>query len=173
MRFIKSMLRHVLFLAAIYTVSAQLALVTAGPSLSATAACQLISQGTAETQIYPQDAANPDYIDGKTHYWSSANADLTPACVVFPTTAEELSYVVTSLLQYTSVPFAVKSGGHNSNVGFSSVNWGVLIYFSKLASTTLSSDQSSAVVGSGARWAEVLTALEPYNLAVVGGRIGQ
>lgn len=143
-----------------------------GPSPSAIAACRLISQGSAETQSYPLGVTNADYIDGKSHYWSAANADLTPACVVFPTTAEEVSYVVTSLLEYPSVPFAVKSGGHNSNVGFSSVEWGVLIYFSKLASTTVSSDQSAAVVGTGSRWAEVMTALGPYNLAVVGGRIG-
>jgi len=76
-------------------------------------------------------------------------------------------------LDYPSVPFAVKSGGHNTNVGFSSVNWGVLISFSKLASTNVSADQTTADVGPGARWAEVMTALEPYNLAVVGGRIGQ
>jgi FAD/FMN-containing dehydrogenase len=145
---------------------------TTGPSISATAACNLISQGSAETQIYPLAITNSDYIDGKSHYYSATNSDLTPACVVFPTTAEEVSYVISSLLQYPSVPFAVKSGGHNANVGFSSVDWGVLIYFSKLASITLSFDQTSAVVGSGARWAEVMTALEPYDLAVVGGRIG-
>ncbi len=99
MRFFGSLLLHPIFLGVIDTVSAQVTSVIAGSPPSATAACQLISQGTAETQSYPHDVANPDYIDGKTHYWSSANADLTPACVVFPTTAEELSYVVTSLLE--------------------------------------------------------------------------
>jgi len=142
------------------------------PSPNATAACQQISQGSAETQIWPLGLANLDYLDAKNHYWSATNADLTPACAVFPTTAAELSYVVKTLLKYPDVPFAAKSGGHNTNVGFSSVNWGVLISFSKLASTTVSLDQKSAVVGTGARWAEVMTALDPYNLAVVGGRIG-
>jgi FAD/FMN-containing dehydrogenase len=92
---------------------------------------------------------------------------------VFPTLAAAVSYVVQVLLGYPSVTFAVKSGGHNTNVGFSSVNWGVLISFSKLASTIVSADQSTADVGPGARWAEVMTALDPYNLAVVGGRIGK
>ena len=43
------------------------------------------------------------------------------------------------------------------------VNWGVLISFSKLASTTVSLDQKSAIVGTGARWVEVMTALDPYE----------
>lgn len=81
---------------------------------------------------------NPDYLDAKNYYYSEANADLTPACAVFPTNAEEVAYVVETLLDYPTVPFAVKSGGHNTNVGFSSVNRGVFISFSKLASTTLS-----------------------------------
>jgi len=90
------------------------------PTANATAACQLIAQGSADTRIWPLDLANFDYLDAKTHYWSATNGDLTPACAVFPTTAAELSYVVKSLLNYPEVPFAVKSGGHNTNVGFSS-----------------------------------------------------
>jgi hypothetical protein len=144
-----------------------------GPSPAASAACEQISFGSAETAIWPAALTNPDYLDAKNHYYSDANADLTPACAVFPTSAEEVSYVVQVLLDYPTVPFALKSGGHNTNVGFSSVNWGVLISFSKLASTGLSSDQTTADVGPGARWVEVMTALEPYNLAVVGGRLGE
>ncbi|TVY29461.1 putative FAD-linked oxidoreductase [Lachnellula hyalina] len=143
-----------------------------GPSPEASAACQNISQGSAETQIYPQALADPDYLTAKNHYWDAANADLTPACVVFPTSAEQVSYVVSVLLSFPTVPFAVKSGGHNTNVGFSSVDFGVLISFSQLNSTILSSDQATAEVGSGARWENAISALEPYNLAVVGGRIG-
>lgn len=90
------------------------------PSSNATAACQVISQGSAETQSWPLGLTNPDYLDAKNHYWSATNGDLTPACAVFPTTVVELAYVVKSLLKYPDVRFAVKSGGHNTNVGFSS-----------------------------------------------------
>ncbi|TVY21400.1 putative FAD-linked oxidoreductase [Lachnellula arida] len=142
------------------------------PSPEASAACQNISQGSAEAQIYPQALTNSDYLTAKNHYWDAANADLTPACVVFPTSAEQVSYVVSVLLGFPTVPFAVKSGGHNTNVGFSSVDFGVLISFSQLNSTILSADQATTEVGSGARWENAISALEPYNLAVVGGRIG-
>lgn len=149
------------------SVSAQTA-----PSPAATAACLEIADGTAETAIWPVALTDLDYEDAKNHYYSAANADLTPACAVFPTSAAEVSYVVKTLLKYPTVPFAVKGGGHNPNVGFSSVNWGVLITFSKHAATNISSDRRTADIGSGARWGEVITALQPYNVAVVGGRLG-
>jgi hypothetical protein len=127
------------------------------PSPEASAACIEISKGSAETEIWPLALTNPDYEDAKNHYYSAANADLTPACVVFPISAAEVSYVVQVLLKYPTVPCAVKGGGHNPNVGFSSVNWGVLITFSKNATTNLSADQSTAEIGPGARWGEVIT----------------
>lgn len=70
------------------------------------------------------------------------------------------------------MPFAIKGGGHNPNVGFSSTNWGVLITFSKDAATTISADHSTASIGPGARWGEVIGSLTAYNVAVVGGRLG-
>lgn len=141
-------------------------------SAGAKAACLAIAGGSAETLSYPLDSLDYDYVQAKTHYWSAANADLTPACVVFPATAEEVSNVVHILQNYTDVGFAMKSGGHNPNVGFSSTDGGVLISFSKLATTTYNAGAQTADIGPGARWAEVMSALEPYGVAVVGGRIG-
>ncbi len=143
------------------------------PSPQASAACLEISNGSAETEIWPAGLTNPDYEDAKNHYYSAANADLTPACAVFPTSAAEVSYVVEVLLKYPTVTFAVKGGGHNPNVGFSSTNWGVLITFSKDAATNISADHSTADIGPGARWGEVIGNLTAYNVAVVGGRLGE
>jgi FAD/FMN-containing dehydrogenase len=149
------------------------ALAQNAPSPDTSAACLKIAQGSAETVIYPAGLADPDYLDAKNHYWSAANADLTPACVVFPTSANETSYVIKVLLEFPTVQFATKSGGHNTNVGFSSTNWGVLISFSHLNSTTISSNHQTAAVGPGARWENVYSALEPYGRVVVGGRLGK
>jgi hypothetical protein len=49
----------------------------------------------------------------------------------------------------------------------------VLISFSSLAITTYNADTQTVDIGPGARWGEVITALDPYNVSVVGGRIGQ
>eukprot|EP00300_Choanocystis_sp_HF-7_P031784 c41444_g1_i1.p1 GENE.c41444_g1_i1~~c41444_g1_i1.p1 ORF type:complete len:171 (-),score=7.11 c41444_g1_i1:56-568(-) len=142
-------------------------------SASAAAACSSIKSGSINTLITDSiDVLSPDYTTAKTHYWSAANADLVPACVVFPTTTQEVSDIVLMLNNYTTVNFAMKSGGHNPNVGYSSVDGGVLISFSKLATTTYLPDTQTVDIGPGARWGEVITALDPYDVAVVGGRIG-
>jgi hypothetical protein len=60
-----------------------------------------------------------DYLEAKNHHWSTANADLTPASAVFPGNADDVSFIVKTLLKYPNVLFAVKSGGHTANVGFS------------------------------------------------------
>jgi len=144
------------------------------PSATALAACSAISFFTnASTEIYPSALGDPAYLTAKDHYWSAANADYTPACVVFPTSAEHVSQIVQLLLNYTDVEFALKSGGHNPNVGFASTDGGVLISFSSLANTTYNAEEGTADIGPGARWGDVLTALESENVAVVGGRIGK
>ncbi|KIN06284.1 hypothetical protein OIDMADRAFT_155290 [Oidiodendron maius Zn] len=141
-------------------------------SLAAKAACAAIAAEGIETLTSWADWLNEEYITAQSHYWSAANADLIPACVVFPTNAYDVSAVVTALLNEPCVSFAVKSGGHNPNVGYSSVDGGVLISMSNISSTVLSEDQKIAEIGTGSRWLEAAQALEPYNLTVVSGRLG-
>jgi hypothetical protein len=142
------------------------------PLADASSACSELDASSVPTACRSLGILNPDYSYAKTHYWSAANADLSPACVVFPTSAQEVSYVVGVLQRYPAVKFAVKSGGHNPNVGFSSVDNGVLISFSNLSTTTISSDKALAYVQPGARWEQVMAALNPYGVAVPGGRLG-
>ncbi|PQE17815.1 6-hydroxy-D-nicotine oxidase protein [Rutstroemia sp. NJR-2017a BVV2] len=68
--------------------------------------------------------------------------------------------------------FAVRSGGHSPNPGFASVDkTGVLLDLSPLNQISLSSDKTTALVGTGARWIDVYTTLETEHLTVVGGRV--
>lgn len=106
---------------------------------SAQRACSALKTSSAETQT-----SGDDYDEAKGHYWNAASEDDIPACVSFPTNAEQVSEIVQVLQEYTDVEFAMKSGGHNPNRGFSSVDGGVLISFSKLASTTYNSDSQTA-----------------------------
>lgn len=105
-------------------------------------------------------------------YWSGADSDLVPACITFPLNATQTSTIVKVLNNYTDVAFAIKSGGHNTNPGWSSVEGGVLIAFSSNAATTISADYTTADIGPGARWYEVMDSLLPYGKCVPGGRIG-
>jgi hypothetical protein len=142
-------------------------------SLAAKAACAAIAADGIETLTSEADWLNSDYINAQSHYWSAANADLIPACAVFPPNVQDVSGIVTALLNQPSVNFAVKSGGYDPNTGYSSVDGGVLISMSKISSTVLSEDQKTAQVGTGSRWLAVAQALDPYNLTVVSGRLGE
>jgi hypothetical protein len=101
------------------------------------------------------------------------NAQNRPACVFFPSTADEVSYAVRQLNKYPDTQFALKSGGHNLNIGMSSTNGGVLISFNeKLSSVTRSAGGESFEVGPGARWGDVYEVAARTNQVVVGGRLG-
>lgn len=147
--------------------------VTQTPSASALAACSAISAAGIETLGGLTGALNPAFINAQSHYWSAANADLHPACAVFPTSVDQVSEIVTILQNNSGVNFAVKSGGHNPNVGFSSTDGGVLISMSNLSSTVLSSDTKTADIGPGARWVNVVEALNGTGVTVVSGRLGK
>jgi FAD/FMN-containing dehydrogenase len=148
---------------------------TAATALSADAiaACQSISSAGTETLTLQPDALNPQWVDAQSRYWNAGNADLYPACAVFPTSAEEVSQIVSILQNSTGVTFAVKSGGHNPNVGYASVDGGVLISMSNLSSTVLAGDLATADIGPGARWVEVAEALDSSGVTVVSGRLGE
>jgi len=144
------------------------------PNADTLTACNHISSLSIQTYLTNSlDALLPTYVDAQSHYWSAANADLHPACIVFPTTAEEVSQIVATIDNYPDVNFAVKSGGHNPNVGYSSTDGGILISMSNLAATVVSQDLKTADVGPGARWVSVVEALKPYNLGMVSGRLGK
>lgn len=142
-------------------------------SVNAAVACAEIALSVNTLVDGTPEALLPDWLTATVRYWSQAAADQIPECVVLPTSAEEVSTIVTVLQKYDDVEFAMKSGGHNPNVGYSSVDGGVLISFANLATTTYSAKEGTVDIGPGARWGDVLTTLDPYNVAVVGGRIGK
>ncbi|KAK7738314.1 hypothetical protein SLS53_006122 [Cytospora paraplurivora] len=68
--------------------------------------------------------------------------------------------------------FAFRSGGHSFFAGAANINGGVTVDLRSLDSFKLSADQKTASLGGGSRWSHnVYPNLEPYNLAVAGGRL--
>lgn len=68
----------------------------------------------------------------------------------------------------------IRSGGHNANPGFSSVDEsGVVLDLRELRSVVLQPEKDVASVGPGAVWAEVYEELEKDGLTVVGGRVSE
>ncbi|RMZ81649.1 hypothetical protein DV737_g2424, partial [Chaetothyriales sp. CBS 132003] len=133
--------------------------------------CYQFPNQVAYNSITLNFTLNYEYEQATQRYWSMANADNVPACVFLPQVASDVAFAVQVLNNHSSVNWAVKGGGHNPNVGFSSTDGGVLIAMETMASVTLD-DQKLAHVGAGARWGDALKALEPYGVAIVGGRLG-
>lgn len=72
--------------------------------------------------------------------------------------------------------FAIRSGGHNANPGFSSVSSkesGIVLDLRGLKSKALDLDSSIVRLGAGNNWAETFTWLEEKNLSVIGAREGR
>jgi FAD/FMN-containing dehydrogenase len=69
--------------------------------------------------------------------------------------------------------FAVRGGGHMPIPGYANINSsGVLLTTSGFDQLQISADHSTVHVGPGNKWVDVYEYLEPYGVAVVGGRIG-
>ncbi|KAI4226686.1 MAG: hypothetical protein L6R36_002999 [Xanthoria steineri] len=97
----------------------------------------------------------------------------SPTCVVLPESAQDVSKALKNIRFFGS-KFAVRSGGHSPNPGFSSIdNPGILIDLQKLNQVQISQDKKVASLGPGGRWGDVLAALDPHGVSVIGGRIPQ
>ena len=102
---------------------------------------------------------------------SSQTCWLNSTCFFEAHTTSDVAFglkIVTTL----GSKFATRSGGHQQNPNFSSIDDGVLIDMSRLNSTNLSQDRKTVTLGTGNRWGEVYSGLEEYGLAAVGGRSG-
>ncbi|KAI1331859.1 FAD binding domain-containing protein [Xylariaceae sp. FL0255] len=111
------------------------------------------------------------YITDQTEYWSSSCSDLLPSCILKPTTTEEVAAIV-SILATNNETFATKSGGHNPNNWFASVDGGPLISTEALNEVILDIASETVTIGPGNRWDDVSAALDGTGYTAVGGRIG-
>lgn len=105
------------------------------------------------------------------NYWSQQQANTKPVCRFTPTSAKDVSAAIVEIRDY-GCPFAVKSGGHASFKGASNVPGGITIDLHKLNEITVSADRKVTFTGTGNRWEDVYTKLDPMDLAVIGGRNG-
>ncbi|KAE8449146.1 hypothetical protein EG329_008530 [Mollisiaceae sp. DMI_Dod_QoI] len=109
------------------------------------------------------------YEEEKRRNWSTT-CWLPAACIVKLKNTIEVALAL-MIVRSMQCQFAVRSGGHNSNPGCSSIGEsGILLDLSLLNEINLSEDKETAYVGPGATWDEVYEELEKYELTVVGGR---
>ncbi|KAI0260037.1 FAD dependent oxidoreductase [Gloeopeniophorella convolvens] len=108
-----------------------------------------------------------EYTADNAHAFSSSSA--ASACSVEPGSEQDIGAIL-RIIGSTSTPFAVKSGGHATNPGFSSTT-GVQISMARFRDITVNSNAGTVELGPGLTWDEVYTALEPAGVNVIGGRI--
>jgi FAD/FMN-containing dehydrogenase len=114
----------------------------------------------------------PAYTKENRDYFNIGLAELGPACIVKPSTAQEVSSVVKLLREHETVPFAVKSGGYSPNPGHSSVRDGVLIALRDLAGTEYDTKTKLAYIKPGGHWTSASKVLMPHGRTVVSARFG-
>ncbi|KAF9031934.1 hypothetical protein BJ165DRAFT_1535283 [Panaeolus papilionaceus] len=110
---------------------------------------------------------HPLYFKGVSH-WASSSSELSK-CVVEPGTAEDVAKLL-KIVGETKTPFAVKGGGHTTNVGFSSTK-GVHISMYRFSEVNYMEDSQTVEIGAGLLWDDVYAQLERHNVNVVGGRV--
>ena len=87
-----------------------------------------------------------------------------------PRTARAAADGLAELTRRNAV-FAIRSGGHSFNSGFSSTSRGVVINLSQLNAVRYDPASGTAVVGPGATWVSVYRALQSHGVTVAGGRV--
>ncbi|KAK5993524.1 putative FAD-linked oxidoreductase [Cladobotryum mycophilum] len=141
----------------------------ANPSASTAIACKGISKVIPNRVWYPLSIP---YISETNAYWSVALKEIKPACLVLPKSAEDVAAAVRVLNQHPDVLYAVKSGGHDPNPRHSTIQGGVVISMRDLNGVAYDPRTKLAYVKPGGTWYDVISTLEPYGVAILGGRIG-
>ncbi|KAH1311713.1 hypothetical protein KXX47_005464 [Aspergillus fumigatus] len=110
------------------------------------------------------------YSNATGSYWSAQQEEVRPDCIFQPSVNTDVSMIVL-LARYTGCPFAIKSGGHAAFARASSIQGGITVLLKDLNTITLNDNRSVVSVGPGNVWVQVYSALEPYGLAAIGGRV--
>ncbi|KAF2012097.1 FAD-binding domain-containing protein [Aaosphaeria arxii CBS 175.79] len=111
---------------------------------------------------------DPTYDSEREINWSQT-CWLPAACFVKPQNGLEVA-IALKLTAHIKSKFAVRSGGHNPNAGFGSVDeTGLLIDLQRLQTMDLT-PEGKLNVGAGARWTSIYDFLDSHGLGAVGAR---
>ncbi|KAK3687935.1 hypothetical protein B0T22DRAFT_439508 [Podospora appendiculata] len=100
--------------------------------------------------------------------WSET-AQLTPTCLVEPTSAQEVAQILAVLVK-DGTQFAVRGGGHMPVPRAANIDKGVLISLDEMNTMQLAQNNRIAQLGPGLRWHEVYEWISAFGLGVSGGR---
>ncbi|KAF3760362.1 FAD-binding domain-containing protein [Cryphonectria parasitica EP155] len=110
-----------------------------------------------------------DYAIETVSYWD-IRSDQEPQCFFQPADASEVAGAVSTIVS-CGAQFAIRGGGHMNFPGSNNINGGVVLALDNLTELAVAADNSSIAVGPGNRWVDVYSALDPYGLYCIGGRL--
>ena len=122
---------------------------------------------------------NKGYIESLNKYFSAQERQIRPACFIRPQNTADVALIVSYLSRVNelhgigSVKFAICSGGHGCFAGSANISDGITIDLQGLNSIEIDEDSLQVSIGTGASWGEVYRTLDPFALAVPGGRHSQ
>ncbi|KAL8992991.1 MAG: hypothetical protein Q9169_006681, partial [Polycauliona sp. 2 TL-2023] len=107
-------------------------------------------------------------------YFSQQEAEITPTCVVSPSSEADVSTAIKILAAPDSTAkFAIRGGGHTVWKGSANIEDGVTIDMRAINTVEVSKNKTVTSVGAGALWRDVYTVLDEMGLATSGGRAAQ
>ncbi|KAI0113324.1 6-hydroxy-D-nicotine oxidase [Daldinia grandis] len=127
-------------------------------------ACKLLDLAFPGRVTVP---SHVQYQSAKCQPWCR-NCWLPAACFIRPQNSKDVAEVI-KIVKGADAKFAIRSGGHNFNPGFSSIDTGVLIDLRDL--NTLEIDEDGILqAGAGNTWGDIYAFLEKKGLSAIGGR---
>lgn len=155
-----NLLRSLHHLALLAYAAVALLLIILAPTTTVTAtptpghaACHALSLSLGPAKLSSAQHHLTSY-DASRKYWNTRLDSLRPSCVVYPTTAADVS-IALQLIRQNGSRFAIKAGGHNPNSGFSSVNRGVLIDLKRMTGKRYDPESGLASYEPGSRYREL------------------
>ena len=150
------------------------ALVAALPAVVATdlTTCEVLNAQFPGRVISLNDATS--YASAQSSYYSGQERNIKPNCILMPTTTAEVSEFVKTMIprQARDARFAIRGGGHTLWSEAANIDGGVTVDMRLMNQIVLSTDNKVASLGAGGRWHDVYHQLTPYNVTVMGGRVG-
>ncbi|KAJ7689857.1 hypothetical protein B0H17DRAFT_883436, partial [Mycena rosella] len=130
--------------------------------------CNILGSSLAGKVLFPDSA---EYQAQQASYYSREQSEFSPSCRVLPASAVDVSAIITLTTKY-GCAFAVRSGGHATSKAGSNVDaTGFTIDLQNMNQIQVLEEGNIVSFGSGCRWHDVYSALRPYNLTTVGGRV--
>ncbi|KAH7391675.1 hypothetical protein BKA64DRAFT_747181 [Cadophora sp. MPI-SDFR-AT-0126] len=142
------------------------------PGHNETSCCTILSEQLAEKVLLRGSYNVSTAIEA---YYSEQAQTQKPACVVLPSSAEDVSIAVKVLsmgfkIGLQSCEFAIRSGGHTPWANLNNIDDGATLDLSNLNQVTPNADGTVVGVGPWNRWEDVYSVLDPMNLTALGGR---